>query len=289
MRWQLVSHPYYTRYADVGDSTGFRHIDLNIPELLESGRGANVVQTAVSLDDEWAGGCTVIVPGFHNKIREWWGRVVSRGQATNGRTHRVDRIYNDEDKRRYKDFEAVVCGRGDLRMTMGQIIHGSTGRCDRVRRVVFPWLTGVSDDGVNLEMTETCSWEEVSRAHRDMVGIRLEPSGQQHKFGIGRERFGGCVEMRGICALGDALVGCRRWDSREVLMEREAVLGPDDEKAWEYVGEVRSELKSRWKRCFWLIVRAEGLEFGENSYFRSLEGLATVSKIKSVGGVRNGL
>src|SRR5262245_17997285 len=123
-RWRLVSHPYYTRYVKVGDSTGFEHIDLNIPALLSRGRGANVVQTAVSMDEEWKGGCTIVVPGFHKKISEWWGQVESRGEAKNGLTHRVDRIYRREDRSVYGDFKGVVCSRGDLRMTMGSMIHG---------------------------------------------------------------------------------------------------------------------------------------------------------------------
>jgi hypothetical protein len=75
----------------------------------------------------------------------------------------MDRIYKDEDKEIYKDFMTVVCSRGDLQMTMEQIIHGSTRRCDCVRRVVFLWLVGVEEDEVNLEMKGMCSWEEVSR------------------------------------------------------------------------------------------------------------------------------
>jgi hypothetical protein len=37
--WRLVSYPYYAKYALFGDDTFFRHIDVNIPRLLESGRG----------------------------------------------------------------------------------------------------------------------------------------------------------------------------------------------------------------------------------------------------------
>ena len=92
-RWRLVSYPYYTKFAQSGDSTGFKHIDINIPSLLRSGRGGNVVQTAVSLDDEWSGGCTLIVPGFHKHIGSWWGSVVSRGEESDGQNHSVEQMY----------------------------------------------------------------------------------------------------------------------------------------------------------------------------------------------------
>jgi Phytanoyl-CoA dioxygenase (PhyH) len=278
-RWRLVSHPYYTKYADKGDSTGFKHIDLNIPNLVKHGRGENVVQTAVSMDDEWEGGCTVVVPGFHRNIKEWWEKVESRGEAKGGWTHSVEKTYRAEDAEEYGEFVPVVCSRGDVRMTMAPIIHGSTKGCDRIRRVVYPWLIGVEEDGEKLEMSGLYGWEEVSRAHRDMAGMKKGPTGDSHRFGVGEGRFGGCVEMRGVSGLGDALVGGRRWDSREVLMERDVVLGDDDVEAWKYVRKVRWELREKWKGCFRQMVAAEVVEFGENSYFGSLEGLARAAGI----------
>ena len=266
--WKLVSFPYYTKYAN---PTGFKHIDLNIPRLLSSGRGKSLVQTAVSMDDECEDGCTIIVPEFHKHIKEWWSKVVSRKKATNGYQHSVEHIYEKEDKKRYGDFIEVKGKRGDVRMTMASIIHGSTKGCDCTRKVVFPWLMAIEEDHENLELSGTCSWEEVSRSHRDMVPIKKEPSGQNHHFGIGGGRFVASVELRGISALGDALVGARRWDSKSVIRERDLVLGRDDVKAQEFVNEVRERMKRAWKQCFYEVVNAETEGFGENSYFRSLK------------------
>ncbi|KAF7507136.1 hypothetical protein GJ744_010949 [Endocarpon pusillum] len=90
---RLVSYPYYTKFARPGDSTCFQHIDMNIPEFLETGRGGNIVQGSVSLDDETAETeCTVIVPGMHRRLREWWSEVVQRSKydqvkGTSGRAN----------------------------------------------------------------------------------------------------------------------------------------------------------------------------------------------------------
>src|SRR5579859_6587979 len=73
--WRLISFLYYTKYAMAGDSTGFKHIDINIRELLKLGRGGSMVQTAISLNDEFLDGCTIVVLGFHHHIDEWWGKV----------------------------------------------------------------------------------------------------------------------------------------------------------------------------------------------------------------------
>ena len=38
---------------------------MNVPQFLETGRGGDIIQRSVSLDDEIAaGGCTGIVPGL---------------------------------------------------------------------------------------------------------------------------------------------------------------------------------------------------------------------------------
>jgi hypothetical protein len=41
--WRLISYPYYTKYALLGDNTFFRHIDINIPRFLESGRDKYII------------------------------------------------------------------------------------------------------------------------------------------------------------------------------------------------------------------------------------------------------
>lgn len=77
---RLVSFPYYCKYVGEDDhNTAFRHIDISIPRYLESGRGGNMIQGSVSLDDETAeDGCTVLVAGFHHHIAEWWSRKKNR-------------------------------------------------------------------------------------------------------------------------------------------------------------------------------------------------------------------
>jgi hypothetical protein len=41
--WRLVSYPYYTKYVLLGDNIFFRHININIPRFLESGRGEHII------------------------------------------------------------------------------------------------------------------------------------------------------------------------------------------------------------------------------------------------------
>jgi hypothetical protein len=41
--WRLISYSYYAKYALLGNNTFFRHIDINIPRLLESGRDKHMI------------------------------------------------------------------------------------------------------------------------------------------------------------------------------------------------------------------------------------------------------
>jgi len=204
--WRLVSFSYYTKYAMSGDSTGFKHIDINIGELLKSGRGGSTVQTAISLDDEFSDGCTIVVPGFHHHIGEWWGKVEVRGKGRKGLVQSVEDLYWKEDEGMYESFVPVVCKQRDIRMTLASMIHGSTGGCVRRRRVVHLWLVGLDSDHGGLEIEESESWSEVSQAHRDMRAMKVGVTGQSHMFGVGDGRFPGCVEIRGMSGIGDALV-----------------------------------------------------------------------------------
>ena len=277
LNWRLVSFPDYTKYTTEGDSTGFKHIDINIPKLLKSGRGANIVQTAISMDDEFEDGCTIVVPKFHRHIGEWWEKVKSRGQATNGMGHSVEDTYLTEDEDQYGEFRPVVCKQGDVRMTMAAMIHGSTRKCPRRRRVVFPWLVGVDSDHQMLDVKESGSWEDICRAHRKMCAMRVGATGQSHKFNVGNGRFVGSIEMRGISAIGDALVGVREWNSWAVSRERNIILGPDGDQAWKYVEDIRRRMKERWKECFKELVSAEACEYGDKAYFNSMEGLCSLA------------
>lgn len=75
----LVSYPYYAKYAHEGDKTFFRHIDVNIRQLASSGRGANMIQGTMSLDHENKDDCIVILPGMHKYIEEWDEVLTARG------------------------------------------------------------------------------------------------------------------------------------------------------------------------------------------------------------------
>jgi hypothetical protein len=80
----LISYPYYTKYTRPGDSTYFRHIDLNIADAVYTGRGVDIIQGSVSWDDEDDDNCTEMFEGFYRIIADYqaWRRYRGMSDST---------------------------------------------------------------------------------------------------------------------------------------------------------------------------------------------------------------
>ena len=155
--YRLVSYPYYAKDARPGDSTYFRHIDMNVPNFLARRHGASIIQRSVSLDDESPNKCTKIIPGFQKHIAAWWERVISRGKATDGAVHGMDKIWEASDATEFADFTPVPYCRGDVRVTRPEIPHESTpGRNNAPRRrTILPWFVAIREDRETLDNEES--------------------------------------------------------------------------------------------------------------------------------------
>lgn len=269
--WRLISYPYYTKDTALGESTGFKHLDLNVPALLNNGRGANIIQTSLSLDHEDPDGCTILVPGFHRHIREWWGRVEARGTAADGLTTNVNQRYRKEDEESFGSFVPFPCQRGGVRISRPELIHGSTSVSTKRRRTVFVWHCGIGEDHVKLDNEESETWDEVAKCHRDMDIPRKSTSGHGFAYGKPSCRFPASTRLGSTSAIGDAMVGLRRWDEPCVILERNIVLGPDDAKALAYINKTRTNLLQEYCIAFDIMVEAEKAAFGRNSFFADPE------------------
>lgn len=267
--WRLVSYPYYAKYASKGDQTFFRHIDVNIPDLIATNRGASMIQGTVSLDDEDDSNCTEILPGMHRHLHTWWDRVVARGKDTNGFVHRISTdVYSNDDIDFFGiDWTKQPCPRGGIRVTLPHLPHGAQGPSSCTRRTMLPWFVAVQDDHEQLETVEAGTWSQLATAHRDLVAPHSSPSGLSNRYGAIPYRFPAAVELVGISALSDALVCRRRWDSPAVVADRNLLLGQDREGAARHVREWRRRAGRMVLSCFETMRRAEELAFGTRSFF----------------------
>jgi len=124
-----VLYPYYAKFAQAGDNTFFRHIDINIKDLAKSGRGANMIQGTVSLDDEQIDDCTMILPGMHKHFKEWEEVLDARGLSTASLVHRIkDSMFTAEDGKTFRTrWTPQPCKAGQVRVTVPHLPHGAYG------------------------------------------------------------------------------------------------------------------------------------------------------------------
>jgi hypothetical protein len=266
--WRLISYPYVTKDTDRGgEATGFLHLDLDLQAFVEDGQGSNRLTSSLSLDDEEEDGCTVVAKGFHQHIRAWFRQLLQRGWKGSGPTTNCSSAYQAEDRAKWGEPVGVPCPAWGVRITLPQLIHGSTPVSRRRRRTILPWFMGIDQDHEKLEVPGCVGWGEVRRCHLDLEVPARDPSGYGHRLGAPRERFAGSVMLGSSSALGDALVGRRKWTDLEAMWERDTLLGGDGEAAWNYVQGVRARLVEQYLATFSSMVRAEQEQFLEKSYF----------------------
>lgn len=266
---RLVAYPYYAKYAVGGDSTYFRHIDMNIPKDLADGHGGNIIQGSVSLDDETDEGCTEILPGFHQNIREWWARVDERGDATNGHVHSMEGLMLPEDATAYGEFVPVPCQRGDVRITMPEIPHGSTatGSDAQMRRTVLPWFVSVREDGETLDNQESDTWSDLALAYSRQTAPARTPSGLHNKYGPIPYRFPASTQLFLSSPISQALVCRTTWDDPVVQACANVLLGEDRRLTVRMIVEHRLEALRAFRVAWGRVRMAERNFYGADSYF----------------------
>jgi hypothetical protein len=238
-------------------------------EYISSGTGTNTLSSSIPLDPEDDHACTLVVPGFHNHIQEWHQHYIIRGEDSAGTTTNCNTQYSSQDRADFGYPVARPCPAYGLTLTRPEIIHGSPPTSDPTRRVIYTWLTGILPDHLTLEKPGTPNWQEVAACHRDMEAPTRGVGGDTPKHSVPPFRFPASVTLLSSYPLGDALLGRRKWDDPEVLMERNILLGPDDARAKQYVDEKRQKLLAKYRKAFAKLDPIERAAFGENSYFHA--------------------
>ncbi|KAI9764398.1 MAG: hypothetical protein M1839_005900 [Geoglossum umbratile] len=238
----LICYPYYVKYQVEGESTGFAHWDINVNKFMKTGRGKNIIQGSLSLDDESEHGCTLLVPGFHRHIHEWWAQVKQRGQDSSGYTTNAKKTYLPANQQDFGSLIPVPYKRGAVRITMPEILHGSTPIAKNIRLTLFNWHTGIRADHQTLDIEEAETWNQVAQCHQSMEAPMKSTSGEGFWYGRPLFPFPGVTKLSSTSCIGDALIGVRRWDDILVQEERDILLGADDEPALQLAEEICERL-----------------------------------------------
>ena len=132
--------------------------------------------------------------------------------AQTGNTN-VKGIYFPKDAQEWGKPEPTSCPRGRIRLTRGEIIHGSTATGNLPRRVVYPWFIGIAEDHETLDIPGAETWSQVSGYHRDFAPPHKQASGRAAgTYGGQVDRLLSKLGLSTTCAISNALVGRCRWD-----------------------------------------------------------------------------
>jgi hypothetical protein len=271
-QWRLISYPYVTKDTDPGERTGFLHLDLNVGRFVADGSGGNLLSSSVALDDETPNGCTVVVPGFHRHIHEWYDRTRARDDTAGGATTNCAARYRAEDRQSWGNPEPQPCVALGIRLTLPTLMHGSTPQADRRRRSLFAWYSAIAEDHETLQDAPTLTWSQVAICHRDRLIPTREPAGCAPLHGVPGWAFPGSILLDRVSPLAEALVGSRRWTDPDVLRERDILLGSDDDASHALVAVIRARLVEAYLRQWKDLVAAEKRAYGVNSYFGRRDG-----------------
>lgn len=241
----------------------------SIPDLLAQRRGSSQIQGTMSLDDEAEDNCTVLLPGMHKRLGEWWELCSKRGAKPNTFVHRLtEQMYTKEDADRFGiHWTSVPCRRGQARVTLPHIPHGSHGPATGTRRTMLPWFVGLQDDLSTLEVAEAGTWHQLRDAYMSLSAGPASPSGLANRYGVILFRFPAAVEVGSLGAVSDALVCRLPWNSPRVERDRDILLGADRPAAHAYIREWRVRAVAAAQETMQLVQRKEMDLFGTKSYF----------------------
>ncbi|PYI34400.1 hypothetical protein BP00DRAFT_336966 [Aspergillus indologenus CBS 114.80] len=92
----------------------------------------------------------------------------------------------------------------------------------------------------SLEMTEGGTWSELAAAHRDLVPGPTSPSGLANRYSIVPYTFPATLQLTGLGAISDALVGRVKWTNPAVLLELNELVLP--------TGDINAEWLKQWRK-----------------------------------------
>ena len=246
----MICYPYYVKYQVEGESTGFAHLDINVDKFVKTGRGKNIIQGFLSLDNKNEHSCTLLVPGFHHHIHEWWARVKQRGQGSSGYTTNAKKTYLSTDQQDFSRLVPVPCKRRAVRITMPEILYGSTLIAKNIQRTLFNWPTGIRADHQTLDIEEAEMWNQVAQCHQSMEAPMKSTSREGFQYGRPLFPFPGVTKLSSTSCIEDALIGVWRWDDIRVQEERDILLGADDKSALQLAKEIHECLVQAFFNAF---------------------------------------
>jgi hypothetical protein len=213
---------------------------------------------------------------MHKWLDAWVKKLLARDQSKGGEVTAITKEnLTKEDLAEFNArWESVPCAAGEVRISMPHLAHGAIGPARTTRRTILPWFCMIHEDHIRLEIEAGGKWEDLARAHRDLVSGPSSPSGKPNVYGDIPYRFPACLPLQlPNEPLSDALVGRIKWNSPEVQRELRFYFSMSmtelqaELRKWQAKAE--TAVLDRWQ----LVMQYEKEAFGARSYvYNVMEG-----------------
>ncbi|KAG7007172.1 hypothetical protein G7Y79_00011g030700 [Physcia stellaris] len=161
---RLVSYPYYAKFAAPGDST-----------FMTKPRAIAQKSCQASTTSSIAGG-----PLSNDQSKP-------KARKHDRPIHGLEKLWTPEHAKTFGSFLPVPCQRGDARITLPTIPHGSTPNKlapGERRRTLLPWYVAVDENDDKVDNEESDDWKTLASAHVSLSGVKSTPSGLSNRFGV---------------------------------------------------------------------------------------------------------
>lgn len=266
---KLISYPFLPLWLDRGDETLGLTLPLNIEAHLEASRPDCGIRMMLHLDDESKGVSTKVGEEFNRRrLREWRDDVIARGEEERLEETpvRMEQVYSGADIEKYGPFVSAPAKRGDLRLLLPETPFGLPvgGIVKETQRIISPHYVAVRDD-LTLEREGLGTFSQVAEANKGLTALPRTPWGTPTGWENSGYRFPVAVEMNGIWAVGDAVLGLASWDSPMVQRNLRILFGDSDIARKKLINAVRRVMYTRLMRCLLMMHHAEKLIFCKSS------------------------
>ena len=211
-----------------------------------------MIQGSVSVDEEDSKNCTDILEGFHRHVGPYleWRKTTKHDPngLIEGWHDAVDWTQEAQATAPGVKWVKSICTEGDIRITHPMTPHGSTGPATKTRRTILPWYVMVRN-GV-MENPAMGTYDEISKAHRDLTAPPASPSGHRNRYGGIKWAFTADVHINFDSWIQKAILAQVSWDNPLVRKEIHDLLSKDADGIMDQIraerGYVVEQIKELW-------------------------------------------
>ena len=212
------------------------------------------------------------LPKIHKYLSKWNKRVKYRTPANEREKGQIfipedldiDPLDMDHFNTRWESFNSQA---GDMHFMHGLLPFIHKGPCESNVSVLFSCLMRIKDNGFDLEYPAYGTvWDVTSALRKQTSVVRCETFLESLGEDVYTGKFPPSLELTGLGAISDALVGRRDWEDPEVVGEVERLLG-DNWQASELA--VQDWIMKACERAVWTLresFKRELYLYGKNSY-----------------------